>query len=170
VLGLGLLAVGLEVLVAYGSLRRETLLGIVAGLAAGFLIAHRARARSHDVAFVLALGAYLVTVLTPYRGQMLDAGFTLTPFSRLIWRGVLSEVPPAAFEALAIGSMLWAGMAGPAPWRQRPLLWCALVLLMLVVLEWVRVVVVGLHGDTTTLAMALVLAPAAVALRADPAR
>ncbi|WP_426173145.1 VanZ family protein [Massilia sp. TWR1-2-2] len=166
VIGLGVVAVGLEVLVAYGSLRRETLLGIVAGLAAGFVVGQRASARSHDAVFVLALGAYLVTVLTPYRGQMLDGGFTLTPFSHLLWRGVLKEVPPAAFEALAIGAMLWAGMAGPARWRRRPLLWSALVLLLLVVLEWVRVAIVGVHGDTTTLAMALMLAPAAVALRA----
>ncbi len=165
VIGLGLVAVGLEVLVAYGSLRRETLLGIVAGLGAGFAVAQRASAASHAVVFALALGAYLVTVLTPYRGQGLDGGFTMTPFSHLIWRGVLKEVPPAAFEALAIGAMLWAGMAGTARWRQRPLFWSALVLLLLVVLEWVRVALVGRHGDTTTLAMALMLAPAAVALR-----
>jgi VanZ family protein len=166
VIGLGVVAVGLEVLVAYGSLRRETLLGIVAGLGAGFVVGQRASARRQDVVLALALGAYLITVLTPYRGQMLDGGFTLTPFSHLIWRGVLKEVPPAAFEALAIGAMLWAGMAGQGRWRQRPLLWSALVLLSLVVLEWVRVAIVGVHGDTTTLAMALMLAPAAVALRA----
>jgi VanZ family protein len=167
VIGLGVVAVGLEVLVAYGSLRRETLLGIVAGLAAGFVVGERASARRHDVVLAMALGAYLITVLTPYRGQTLDGGFTLTPFSHLVWRGALKEVPPAAFEALAIGTMLWAGMAGPARWRQRPLLWSALVLLLLLVLEWVRVAIVGVHGDTTTLAIALMLAPAAVALRAD---
>ncbi|MFC0136109.1 hypothetical protein CR105_02110 [Massilia eurypsychrophila] len=166
VIGLGVVAVGLEVLVAYGSLRRETLLGIVAGLAAGFVVGRRVSARSHDLAFALALGAYLITVLTPYRGQALDGGFTLTPFSHLVWRGVLKEVPPAAFEALAIGAMLWAGMAGPARWRQRPLLWSALVVLLLLVLEWVRVALVGVHGDTTTLAIALMLVPAAVALHA----
>ncbi|MES2758012.1 MAG: VanZ family protein [Pseudomonadota bacterium] len=165
VVGLGLLAIVLEVLVAYGSLRRETLLGIVGGLAAGYLIGHRASARSHDAVFALALCAYLVTVLTPYRGQALAPGFTLTPFSHLIWQGVLNDVPPAAFEALAIGAMLWAGMAGPARFRDRPLLWCALVLMLLAVLEWVRVALVGLNGDTTTLAMAVVLAPAAAALR-----
>jgi VanZ family protein len=165
VVGLGLVAVGLEVFVAYGSLRRETLLGIVTGLATGYAVARRASARSHDIVFALSLGAYLITVLTPYRGQALDAGFTFTPFSHLIWRGVLNEVPPAAFEALTIGAMLWAGMAGPGRWRQRPLLWSALVLLMLALLEWVRVALVGLHGDTTTLAMALLLAPAAGALR-----
>jgi VanZ family protein len=166
VIGLGVVAVGLEVLVAYGSLRRETLLGMVVGLAAGFVVAQRASARSHDVAFALALAAYMVTVVTPYRGQASDAGFTLTPFSHLIWRGVLNEVTPAAFEALTIGAMLWAGMALPARWRRHPMLWSALVLSLLMALEWVRVTLVGLHGDTTTLAMALMLAPAAVALRA----
>lgn len=167
VAALALLAIALEVFVPYGSLRRETLLGIAGGLAAGFVVAHRASARSNDVAFALALCGYLVTVLTPYRGQASDAGFTLTPFSDVIWQGVLGDVPPAAFEALAIGAMLWAGMAGPGRFRDRPLLWSALVLALLALLEWVRVALVGLHGDTTTLAMALVLAPAAVALRAD---
>jgi hypothetical protein len=59
--------------------------------------------------------------------------------------------------------MLWAGMRR---FHDRPLLWTALVLLLLVALEWVRVAWLGIHGDTTTLAMAAVLAPAAVALRA----
>jgi VanZ family protein len=177
VVGLGLVAIGLEVFVAYGSLRRETLLGIAAGLAAGFVVAHRASARSNDVAhrasarsndvaFALALCGFLVTVLTPYRGQAADAGFTWTPFSGVIWQGMLNDVPPAAFEALAIGTMLWSGMAATGRLRARPLLWSALVLALLALLEWVRVALVGLHGDTTTLAMALVLAPAAVALRA----
>ncbi|MDB5936862.1 MAG: VanZ family protein [Massilia sp.] len=163
VVGMGAVSMVLEVLVAYGSLRRETLAGIALGLAAGYVVAHRASARSNDVAFAVALCAFLVTVLTPYRGQALDHGFTLTPFSHLIWQGVVNDVPPAAFEALAIGAMLWAGMQR---FRHRPLLWAGMVLLLLAVLEWVRVALLGMHGDTTTLAMALVLAPAAVALRA----
>jgi VanZ family protein len=165
VTGLGALSMLLEVCVAYGSLRRETLLGIAAGLATGYVVAHRLQVRCHGVAFALALCACLLTVFTPYRGQALDAGFTLTPFSHLLWHGVVKEVPPCAFEALAIGALLWSGMAGPYRFRDRPHWWCAMVLLLLAGLEWVRVSLAGLHGDTTTLAMAAVLAPAAVALR-----
>lgn len=159
---MGLVAIALEVFVAYGSLRRETLAGIALGLAAGYVIAHRASARSMDAAFGVALCAFLITVLTPYRAQTLGPGFTLTPFSHLMWHGAINDVPTSAFEALAIGAMLWAGMQRL---RRRPLLWVALVMLLLAVLEWVRVALSGFHGDTTTLAMALVLAPAAVALR-----
>ena len=166
VIGLGALSMALEVFVAYGSLRRETLLGIGVGLAAGYLVAHRLTSRSHAVVFWLGLCAVLITVLTPYRGQALDPGFTLTPFSHVLWRGLVNDVPPAAFEALAIGALLWSGMAGAGRGRERPLLCSALVMLLLAALEWVRVSLVGLHGDTSTLAMALVLAPAAAALRA----
>jgi VanZ family protein len=161
-LGLGALALALEVCVAYGSLRRETLLGIVAGLGAGYLAAQATGRRVAGLALVLALAAYVFTVLTPYRGQALGEGFTLTPFSHLLWNGALRELPPAAFEALAIGAMLWAGLrlmrGAAAPW-------CVLVLVLLAVLEWVRVELVGYHGDTTALVMALVLAPCAAALR-----
>jgi VanZ family protein len=165
VIALGALAIALEVLVPYGSLRRETLLGIALGLAAGYLVAQRFRERSADAAFALALGAFLITVLTPYRGQALDTGFTFTPFSHLLWQGVVNDIPPAAYEALAIGALLWSGMAGTHRWRERPYLWSAMVLLLLAALEWVRVALAGFHGDTTTLAMAIVLAPAAAALR-----
>jgi hypothetical protein len=165
VIGLGALSIALEVCVAYGSLRRETLLGIALGLAAGYGVAQRFRRRSHDAAFGLALGALLITVLLPYRGQAFDQGFTLTPFSQVLWQGVAKDVPPSAFEALAIGALLWAGMAGPFRFRDRPYLWSALVLALLAALEWVRVALAGFHGDTTSLVMAIVLAPAAVALR-----
>jgi VanZ family protein len=165
-IGLAALAVTLEVLVPYGSLRRETLLGIVLGMAAGYLAAQSGARRSAAIGFALALAAYLITVLTPYRGQALDAGFTLTPFSRVLWQGVVNEVVPAAFEALAIGSLLWSGMAASNRLRARPYVWSAAVLLLLAALEWVRVALVGLHGDTTALAVAAVLAPAAAALRA----
>jgi VanZ family protein len=161
-LGLGALALALEVCVAYGSLRRETLLGIVLGLGGGYLTAQGMGRRVPALALVLALAAYLVTVLTPYRGQALGEGFTLTPFSHLLWNGALRELPPAAFEALAIGAMLWSGLrllrGGAAGW-------CVLVLILLAVLEWVRVELIGYHGDTTALVMALVLAPCAAALR-----
>lgn len=165
VAALGALALALEVAVAYGSLRRETLLGIVLGLAAGYLAAQRLRARSHDIAFAVALCALLVTVLTPYRAQAPDAGFTFTPFSHLLWQGIVKHVPPYAFEALAIGTMLWSGMAGRQRFRDHPRQWCAIVVLLVAALEWVRVAVAGFHGDTSTVVMALLLAPAAVALR-----
>jgi VanZ family protein len=161
---MGALALTLEVCVAYGSLRRETLLGIVLGLGLGYFAAARLRGRVATLALVMALCALLITVLTPYRGQALAPGFTLTPFSHLLWNGALRELPPAAFEALAIGTLLWAGLAlGARPWG-----WCALALVLLAVLEWVRVALAGYHGDTTALVMALVLAPAAAALRGAP--
>lgn len=159
---LGALVAGLEVCVAYGALRRETLLGIVLGLAAGYGLARLGLKRAASLALPLALAMYFFTVLTPYRGQGLNAEFTFTPFSHLLWYSTLGELPPAAFEALAIGAILWCGLRlgrGPA------LAWCVLVLLLLVLLEWVRVEVAGYHGDTTSLVMALVLAPCAAALR-----
>jgi hypothetical protein len=165
VAAIGALAMLLEVIVPYGSLRRETLIGIALGLGIGYLAAQRSRERGARVALVLALAAILITVLTPYRGQPADGGFTFTPFSSVLWHGVINGLPPAAFEALAIGALLWSGMAGTQRWRDRPSLWCALVLFLLAVLEAVRVAVVGFHGDSSVLLMALVLAPAAVALR-----
>jgi VanZ family protein len=164
-IGLAALAITLEVLVPYGSLRRETLLGIALGLAAGYLAAQSGARRSAGIGFALALAAYLITVLTPYRGQAFDTGFTLTPFSHVLWQGVVNDVSPAAFEALAIGCLLWSGMAASNRLRARPYVWSAAVLLLLAALEWVRVALVGVHGDTTALAMAAVLAPAAAALR-----
>ena len=164
-IALAALAITLEVLVPYGSLRRETLLGIALGLAAGYLVAQWRTPRAAGTGFALALAAYLITVLTPYRGQAVDAGFTFTPFSHVLWQGAINEIVPAAFEALAIGSLLWSGMAASSRLRARPYLWSTAVLLLLAALEWVRVALAGLHGDTTALALAAVLAPAAVALR-----
>lgn len=169
VIALGAVSTTLEVLVAYGSLRRETLLGIALGLGGGYLVAQRQWRGSAGLACALALGALLITVLTPYRGEALDRGFTFTPFAHVLWHGVVNELPPSAFEALAIGVLLWSGMAGSRRFAARPYLWGALVLLLLAVLEWVRVALAGFHGDTTTLVMAAVLAPAAVALRAGAA-
>lgn len=165
VFALGVVAVGLEVCVAYGQLRRETLLGIVLGLAAGCLATQGGVRRSAGLALPLALGMLLFTVLTPYRGQAADDGFTFTPFAYMLWYDSLGGLPPAAFEALAIGAILWAGLRlsrGPASG------WCVLVVMGLAALEWVRVGVVGYHGDTTLLVMVLVLAPCAAAMR--PAR
>ena len=165
-IGLAALAITLEVLVPYGSLRRETLLGIALGMAAGYLAAQWRTQRAAGISFALALTAYLITVLTPYRGQASDAGFTLTPFSHVLWQGAVNDIAPTAFEALAIGSLLWSGMTASTRLRERPYLWSAAVLLLLAALEWVRVALAGLHGDTSALAMAAVLAPAAALLRA----
>jgi VanZ family protein len=162
VLVLGAVALALEVCVAYGDLRRETLAGIVLGMTGGYLAARRDVRRAALAALPLAFAMYLFTALTPYRGQNLDAGFTFTPFSHLMWHSTLNELPPAAFEALAIGMLMWAGLRlnrGPA------FAWCLLVLLALTLLEGVRVALAGFHGDTTSLVMALVLAPCAAALR-----
>lgn len=167
VIALGAISMTLEVLVAYGNLRRETLLGIALGLGAGYLAARRAPQGSARLTFALALGALLITVLTPYRGETPDRGFTLTPFSHVLWHGMVNDLPPLAFEALAIGVLLWSGMAASSRLRARPWLWSIVVLLLLALLEWVRIALAGFHGDTTTWAMALVLAPAAVALRME---
>jgi VanZ family protein len=167
VIALAALALTLEVLVPYGSLRRETLIGIALGLAGGYLAARWRRERGAGIAFGLALAAYLITVLTPYRGQAPDGGFTFTPFANVLWYGAVNHVPAAAFEALAIGALMWSGMAGAPRLRAQPIVWSAAVLLLLAALEWVRVGVAGFHGDTSALAMAIMLAPAAVALRAN---
>jgi VanZ family protein len=164
-IGAGALALALEITVAYGSLRRETMLGIVLGLACGYLLARRLPQHAPVGAAMLALAAMLMALLLPYRGQALDHGFTWTPFSHVLWRGVVNDVPPMAFEALAIGTLLWAGLAGRRPLCARPLLWCLLVASVLALSETMRAGLIGIHGDTTPLAMALVLIPAAVGLR-----
>ncbi|MGH8854475.1 MAG: hypothetical protein ACREWI_09375, partial [Telluria sp.] len=107
----------------------------------------------------------LFTVLTPYRGQGFGADFTFTPFSQFLWYSALGSLPPTAFEALSIGAMLWAGLRLG---RNVAMVWCLLVFLLLCVLEIVRVVVKGYDGDTTLLALALVLAPCAATLRLRP--
>ena len=61
--------------------------------------------------------------------------------------------------------MLWAGLSGTRRFKEYPLLWIACVLALLVLLESVRVYAMGLHGDTTPLVVALILAPVANALR-----
>lgn len=154
-----------EILVPYGDLRIETLLGIALGMWAGERLESGLGPRVRFAVLALALVALLTTVLTPFRAQPAIMGFTLTPFSQVLWHGTTSGVPPAAFEALAIGSLLWFGLlgeryGGPRPWR-----WPAMVVALLMGLEVMRVLVVGYRGDTTTWFIALVLAPFAVALR-----
>lgn len=162
VLGLGMVALGLEVCVAYGQLRRETLLGIVLGLAAGHVSARAGMRRAAALALPLALAMYLFTVLTPYRGQIAGADFIFAPFSYLLRYNALGTLPPTAYEALSIGVILWAGLRLS---RAPASVWCVSVVLMLAALEWVRVNIAGYQGDLTPLALALVLAPCAATMR-----
>lgn len=162
VLLLGALVLALEIMVPYGALRRETLLGIVLGLAGGAAACRLGTRRMPLLAMVLALGMLVFTVFTPYRGQLPQAAFTVVPFSHFLWYSTLGVVPPLAFEALAIGTLLWSGLRvgkGPA------LSWCLLVLILLAALEILRVEVAAYRGDTTLLMLALIMAPCAVAWR-----
>jgi VanZ family protein len=151
---LGMVALGLEVCVAYGQLRRETLLGIVLGLCGGCLVAQAGVRRAAGLALPLALAMYLFTVLTPYRGQVAGAGFTFMPFAYFLRSNSLGGLPPTAYETLAIGMSLWSGLRLS---RAPSSTWCVLVFLMLVVLEWIRVEVAGYQADTTPLMLALLL-------------
>lgn len=161
----GSAAVLLEVFVVYGSLRRETLLGMILGLAGGYLLARRGDRLALISLLIVATSAYLMTILTPYRGQIADAGFTLTPFSNFLWHNVTHDLPPLAFEALAIGSLLWAGLLKQDQSRRHPALWIMTVFMVIVGLETIRVLVLGFHGDTTTLLITVVLGPFAAAYR-----
>lgn len=147
-----------ELLVPYGAVHRETLLGIVAGLVAGERLERRFEARSHRVVLSLALLALAISVATPLRGQPDGVGFTFTPFAGLLWFGSTSGVPPTAFEALAIGALLWSGSShSPKPnfaWQPWP--WA--VLALLVVAEMMRVWLFAWRGDATTLVLWTLLA------------
>ena len=162
---LGSSAVLLEIFVAYGSLRRETLIGICAGLAIGHLLANSRNRPTRFALPTVAASAYLMTVFTPYRGQVADASFTLTPFSSFLWHNVTRDLPPLAFEALAIGALLWAGSISLGKTTRPPILWISFVFLVIVILEVIRVYVVGLHGDTTTILITAALGTFAATLR-----
>lgn len=161
----GMLAVLLEVFVAYGSLRRETLLGMSIGLAVGHSISRGSEKTAQIALGSIAASAYLLTILTPYRGQSADGGFTLTPLANFLWHNLTRDLPPLAFEALAIGSMLWAGLSRQSRFTSRPFLWIWPTVLTITLLEALRVLVIGLHGDTTTVLIALLLAPFAANAR-----
>ena len=164
VLVVGAMAVTMEILVAYGSLRRETLLGIVLGMLGAYWLERKGGDVTHGTVFVIAVVVYLITVFTPYRGQGADGGVTLTPFRDLMWVGGTREIVPAAYEALAIGALFWSGLASKRL-QHAGRLWVGAVLLAVLALEWVRTALAGYHGDTSTIVMAIVLAPAALALR-----
>ncbi|WP_180126274.1 VanZ family protein [Rhodoferax sp. BLA1] len=154
----GALAVFLEIFVAYGNLRRETLLGIVCGLLLGYWLSARSARNVLWAVLAVAGGALLITVLTPYRGQPVGAFFTWTPFSYLFWWGNTKDISPSAFEALSIGALFWAGRLFKDAVRLSLSLWVVSVFVALVVLELGRVFLVGYHGDTTAIVLAGVLA------------
>lgn len=154
----GALAVFMEIFVAYGSLRRETLLGIVCGLLAGYGLSARSAKHVPLALMAVAFGALLITVLTPYRGQTSGATFTWTPFSYLFWWGNTKDISPSAFEVLAIGALFWAGRLIQDVVRLPLRLWVGGVFALLVVLELCRVFLVGYHGDTTPIVLAAVMA------------
>ena len=170
VVALATVAVFLEVFVPYGGLRREALLGITLGLVLGYLIGKKQHVSvSANISIAAtAVTTLLLTILTPYRGQASDGGFTLTPFSSIFWRGITKDIPPLAFEILAVATLIWLGLK-TLSWAQRkPRLWLSLIVMLLAALEFFRVVVMGFHGDTTLLLLSLVVGPFALAYHANP--
>jgi glycopeptide antibiotics resistance protein len=165
---LGGLSLVLEVCVAYGSLRRETLLGITLGLLGAYVLESHVKQHTRRAVFMIAGCAYLITILTPFHARAGVPGFTFLPFSNMLF--FTRDIPPTAFEALAIASLLWASSSGSnadqksAPGHRYAGV-CAIIALV-ALLEWVRVYIVGFHGDTTPLVLAVVLAPFAVARQA----
>ena len=157
--------IGFEILVVYGDLRRETLLGIGIGLLLGERLEYILRTTwMWYVIAILAFIIYLITVLLPFRGQSANGTFTLTPFALLLWFGNTKAVSPTAFEVLAIGSLLWSGLSGYSLFTRQLWLWPALLALLLLLLEGVRVFLVGYDGDTTSIIILAVLVPFAIAL------
>jgi len=154
----GALAVFMEIFVAYGSLRRETMLGIVCGLFAGYLLSAKAAKQTPVVVIAVAFSALLITVLTPYRGQPAGASFTWTPFSYLIWWGNTKDISPSAFEALAIGAAFWFRTLIKDNSRISGVAWTSSLFSLLLIFEIVRVFVVGYRGDTTLFVMAILMA------------
>lgn len=160
----GIFLIMLEIFVVYGDLRRETMLGIIIGLFLGERLEHGLRTRVWYAVMVIALTAYITTVLTPFRGQPIDGAYTFTPFSSLLWFGNTKIVSPAAYEILAIGSLLWAGMFGQRLFMEHRWVWPVLLAMLLLMLESVRVLIVGFHGDTTPLTILGILIPFAIVL------
>ncbi len=154
-----------EVLVAYGDLRLEAVAGIVSGMVFGVWLDHRMVAGRHWAVLVAGATALTMTVVTDFRGPLEASVFTLTPFSRLLWHGTTVEIPTAAFEALAIGALMWAGVSGGTPLAGRPWLWPALVVVVVAALEAIRVGLGRGPAGTTMMAMAVLLSPFAAAIR-----
>ncbi len=159
---------GSELLVPYGDLRIETLLGIVLGTVLGERLNRAMKASCRWAVLALAGVALIMTVVTEFRGPSGAARFTLTPFSHLLWQGTTVGIPTAAFEALAIGGLLWAGVTGTAPLGARPWHWPATVVVSVVVLEGIRIALASGPADTSMLVTSLVLVPFATALYRRP--
>ncbi|MFM9915515.1 MAG: VanZ family protein [Rhizobacter sp.] len=157
-----------ELLVPYGDLHREALLGIVLGTFIGERSSHAMGATSRRAVLALAAVALTMTVVTDFRGPAGAGRFTLTPFSHLLWQGTTVGIPTAAFEALAIGALLWAGVTGNAPPGTRSWRWPAVVVVTVVALEGLRIALSSGPADTSMLVTALVLAPFAAALHGRP--
>jgi glycopeptide antibiotics resistance protein len=155
---------GSELLVPYGDLRIETMLGIVLGTAVGERLNHAAKAYSRWAVLTLAAVALTMTVVTEFRGPPGAARFTLTPFSHVLWHGTTVGVPTAAFQALAIGGLLWAGVTGRTPLGARSWHWPAMVAVLVGLLECLRIVLASGPADTSMLVTSLLLAPFAAAL------
>lgn len=166
---IGSLALFLEIFVAYGSLRRETLLGIGVGLGLGYAIQIYLANQARAVMLVVAFSALAYSVLTPYRGQPLDASFTFTPFSSFLWNTNTKDIPPMAFESLAIGGMLLAALWRNQGVARNQLPGIAAVLAVVLAMEGFRVLVMSTHGDTTAILVAILLALAGASLRNQPA-
>ncbi|MDT8363596.1 MAG: VanZ family protein [Nitrosomonas sp.] len=155
----------LEILVPYGDLRRESLLGICIGILVGERLEFILRAQTRIVVIGIALCAYLTTILLPFRGQAADGAFTFTPFALILWFGNTKAVSPTAFEILAIGSLLWAGMFNQPQVMRQTWLWPLSLALILLLLESVRILLMGYHGDTTPLVILITLIPFARSLQ-----
>lgn len=165
VLWAGGLTVFLEVFVAYGALHRETVLGALSGLAVGYAIDKSFHSKTQYVVFGLAACAYLFTVSTPYRGQVLNPGFVWTPFSTFLWHTNLKEIPPLAFEALSIGAMYWAFTLDNDRLHQRKIWDAFLVFSLVVLMEPIRVFGFSIQGDSSTIVMAALLGAISVSFR-----
>jgi VanZ family protein len=165
VLLMACIAVFLEIFVAYGSLRRETLLAIGVGLGLGYAIQVHLAKWGRAIVLVAAFCALAYSVVTPYRGQPLDASFTLTPFSSFLWNTNTKDIPPMAFESLAIGGMLLAALWRNEGVARKQVLGISAVLAVVVAMEVFRVLVMSIRGDTTAVLVALLLGLAAASLR-----
>ena len=158
-----------EVFVAYGELRMETLLGIALGIAVGERLDAGLGARARWAVLALAGVALVMTVMPGFRGALEASRFTLTPFSQVLWQGGTNGIPTAAFEALAIGALMWAGVSGARPLGSRSWHWPGIVIFIVGALEAVRVAFKSGPADTSTVVSALLLAPFAARLYASRA-
>ena len=161
---------GSEILVPYGELRVEAILGIIVGMALGERLHHIMRLNLPWAVLTTGVVALALTIVTEFRGPVGSMQFTLTPFSQVLWMGATGTVPTAAFEALAVGSILWAGVIGRSPLGLRAWHWPATVLIGVLVFESLRVAMRTGSTDTSLLVTTLLLTPFAAALHRSSTR